>query len=76
MEHPYNVLLVKMWFINLKSAVNFNFGIPDLKFIQQTLIISIKNVWLSIGITKLHLHKETRFLRETGFLGFLCVSPD
>jgi len=23
MERPYNVLLVKMWFINLKSAVNF-----------------------------------------------------
>ena len=43
MEHPYKVLLMTMWFINLKSAVLFGFVTqPNLRLSLRATLLSYK----------------------------------
>ncbi|NEP76972.1 MAG: hypothetical protein F6K17_05700 [Okeania sp. SIO3C4] len=50
MQRPYRVLLMTMWFINLKSAVNHNLSV-NIRVINTNWLIIIKNAIPPVLIT-------------------------
>ncbi|NEP80864.1 MAG: hypothetical protein F6K39_23455 [Okeania sp. SIO3B3] len=44
MERPYKVLLVKMWFINLKSTVMFDLLLSNSYFESESAIAHFREI--------------------------------